>query len=175
MDFGLLGTLANRRRRKESPHSKNSFCGQGQAAAKVERWRGWVTGSLAWGEGLALGADTHRCAAQRDRGLGENQTFPLTSVFFGLGLPRTNRRGWRYLIWGVQAGGNLPLNHPPFQGPRAESRGYVSSPSPPSLSIVPPPPTPAPKQVCALSAGGHTAALHRVGLRMSLQAGAPGR
>lgn len=35
MDFGLLETLANRGGRKESPQSKNSHFGQGQAVVKV--------------------------------------------------------------------------------------------------------------------------------------------
>lgn len=62
MGFGLLGTLANRRR-KESPHSKNSYCGQGQAAAKVGEVEGMGDRVLGLGEGLALGAHTHPCAA----------------------------------------------------------------------------------------------------------------
>lgn len=61
-----------------------------------------MTGSLAWGRGFPWGAHTHPCAVQRDSGLGENQTFPLTSVL----------SAWGYLIWGVQAGGNLPLTTP---------------------------------------------------------------
>lgn len=80
MDFGLLETLANRRGRKESPHSKNSHSNQGQAAVKVGRWKGWVTGSWVWRWGLSWGAHSHPCAARRDGGVGENQTFPLTSV-----------------------------------------------------------------------------------------------
>lgn len=36
--------------------------------------------SLVWRWGLSWGAYTHLCAARRDGGVGENQTFPLTSV-----------------------------------------------------------------------------------------------
>lgn len=44
-----------------------------------------MTGSLAWGRDLSWGAHTHPCAAQRVSGLGENQTFPLTSVLSAWG------------------------------------------------------------------------------------------
>lgn len=71
-----------------------------------------MTGSLAWGRDLSWGSHTHPCAAQRVSGLGENQTFPLTSVLSAWGYSGRTGGGWRYLIWGLQAGGNLPLTTP---------------------------------------------------------------
>lgn len=92
----------------------------------------------------------------------------------GLGLLQTNRSGWRYLIWGVQAGGNLPLATPRPQpvphGPRARAGGalsrFLSQPWHRASPSHPHPQT----GLLTLSAGGHTAASHPVRFGMSLQA-----
>lgn len=74
-DFGLLGTLANRRRGKESHRVKTATSAR-QAVVKVEGWRG---GGRRWlgprfGEGSSLGAHSSQCRE------GESQTFPLTAA-----------------------------------------------------------------------------------------------
>lgn len=50
-------------------------------------------------------------ADQRDNNV---RPFHCPFCMFGLGLLRTVRRRWCCLIWGVQAGGSLPLSNPPL-------------------------------------------------------------
>lgn len=68
---------------------------------------------LGLGEGLALGCTHPSLSRPEGQQLRRKPNLSTDLCFVGLGLPRTNRSGWRYLIWGVQAGGNLPLNLPP--------------------------------------------------------------
>lgn len=124
---------------------------------------------LGLGEGLVLGCTHPSLCSLEGQRLGRKPDLSIDLCIVGLGLLRTNRRGWRYLIWGLQAGGNLPLTTP--LSPHASRAGgppsrFLSQPQHRASPSYPRPPT----GLLTLSAGGHAAASHPVDFGMSLRA-----
>ncbi|XP_039112678.1 serine/threonine-protein kinase WNK4 isoform X3 [Hyaena hyaena] len=100
---------------------------------------------LGLGEGLFLGCTHPSLCSPEGQRLRRKPDLSI-DLCIGLGLLWTNRSGWRYLIWGVQAGGNLPLATPPpppTRPPRSQGRrAAVPFPLPTPASCLPQPPPP---------------------------------
>lgn len=110
VDFGLLETLANRRGRKESPHSKNSHSNR-PSCSQSREGEGMGDPVLGLGGGARPSVCTPVPVQPGMVALEKTKAFHRP-LYCQPSATVDDQEGWRYLIWGVQASGTLPLATP---------------------------------------------------------------
>lgn len=106
MDFGLLETGKQRRGRRRAHRAKTGTLARARLRLRwgMERMGDPVLGL---GEGRALGCTHPSLSSPEGLRLRRKPNLSIDLCIVGLRPFWTIRRGWCYLIWGVQTGGSL--------------------------------------------------------------------